>query len=72
MLGVLHVDGLLAVEHDDEMRALRRDLIGVPLAAGFWHRIDLAHIDDGAGAVGRVRPLVEDVDLVTNLGIDLL
>src|SRR3981189_798308 len=34
---VLHVGGLLPVQDDDEVRALRRDLEGVPLAAGLRH-----------------------------------
>src|ERR1700731_2270348 len=54
------------------MRALRRDFIGVPFAGGFRHRIDLGDVDDGAGSVGWVRPLVENVDLVADLGIDFL
>ena len=70
MLGILHIGRLLTVQRDDEMRPLRGDLVDVPLAAGLRHRIDLGDIDDRAGAIGRVRPLVEDVDLVAGLGVD--
>ena len=69
---VAHVHGLLAVERHGEMPALGADLHGAPLAAGLRHRIDLGDIDDRAGAVGRVRALVEDVGLVAGLGADLL
>ena len=54
------------------MRPLRRDLIGVPFAAGLRHRFNLGDVDDRPGAVARVRPLVEDVDLVAGLGADAL
>src|SRR5438093_7734579 len=53
------------------MRTLGRDFVGVPFAARLRHRVDLRHIDDGAGAVGRIGPFVEDVDLVADLGVDL-
>src|SRR5689334_4695636 len=69
---VLDVNGLLTVQHDHKMRALRRDLIGIPLAAGLRHRDDLGDIDDRAGAVARVRPLVVNVHLVTGLAADAL
>src|SRR3569832_2079567 len=38
---ILCFNRLLAIEHDDEMRAVRGDFIGVPLARGLRHRIDL-------------------------------
>src|ERR1700737_1354200 len=72
VFAVLHVGGLLTVEHHNEMWALRRDFVSVPLAGGFRHRIDLGDDDDLAGAVGWVRTLVEDIDLVADLGVDLL
>src|SRR4051794_34622100 len=72
VFGVLHVDGLLAIEHDDEMRSLRGDLVGVPLAGRLRHRLDFGDVDDRAGAVARIRALVEDVDLVADLGVDLV
>src|SRR3954452_9497124 len=52
------------------MRALGRDLISVPLARRLRHRIYLADVDDRAGAIGWIRPLVEDIDLVADFGID--
>jgi hypothetical protein len=54
------------------MRALRGDFIGVPFPGGFRHRIDLGDAHDRAGAVARIRPLVEDIDFVADLGIDLV
>ena len=72
VLAVLHVSGLLAVEDDDEMRALRGDVEGVPFARRFRHRINLGDVDNRAGAIARVRPLVEDVDLIADLGVDLV
>src|SRR5205814_4551732 len=72
VLAVLDVSCLLAVEHDDEMRALRGDLVGIPFARRFRHRINLGDVDNRAGAVARVRPLVEDIDLVADLGVDLV
>src|SRR5262245_38265885 len=38
-LGVLDVDGLRPVQHEDDARPARRDLVQVPLAAGLWHRL---------------------------------
>jgi hypothetical protein len=60
--------GILAVEHDGKVAALGRDLHGAPLAPGLGHRVDLGMIDDGAGAVARIGPRVEDVALVAGLG----
>lgn len=72
-LAVLRVvDGLLAVEHYGEGRSLGRDLVDVPFARRLRHRIDLADIDDGAGAVFRSGTLVPDVDFVGGLGADFL
>src|SRR5262249_60192248 len=56
--------GLLAVEHDGKVAALGRNLHGAPLATGLGHRVDLGVIDDGASAIARVGPRVEDVTLV--------
>ena len=72
MFEVLNVDGFLTVEQDDQMRTLRGNLVGIPLAAGLGHRVHLGDTDDCAGAIGRVRPLVEDIDLVADLGVGLL
>ena len=72
MLAILHVDRLLPVQHDSELRSLRRDLIGVPFAGRLRHRVDLGNVDDRAGAVGRIGPLVEDIHLVADLGVDLV
>ena len=36
-LAVLDIDGLDAIEHDGKARTFRRDLIGVPFAAGLGH-----------------------------------
>src|SRR5581483_1838072 len=66
------VDRLLPVENDGEGRALRRNVIGIPLAGRVRHRIDLGDIDDGAGAVARIRPRVPDIDLVAIVGADLV
>src|SRR3984893_11895853 len=54
------------------MRPLGRDLIGIPLAAGLRHRIDLGDVDDRAGAVTLVLALVENVPLVAGLATDAL
>jgi hypothetical protein len=67
---VAHVDGLLPVEHHDEMPAIGRDLESIPLAGGLGHRVDLGEIHDRAGAVARVGALVVDVDLVAGPGAD--
>src|ERR1700687_2280260 len=72
VLAVLAVGGLLTVEHHNEMWALRRDFVSVPLAGGFRHRIDFGDVDDRAGAVGWVWTLVENIDLVADLCLDLL
>src|SRR5437016_7163630 len=72
VLTVLNVHGLDSVQHDGEVGALGRDLVGVPLAAGLGHRRDLGHVDDGSGAVGGLGALVEDVHLVGAGGGDLL
>src|SRR6516165_9650550 len=64
--------GLLAVEHDGKVAALGRNLHGAPLATGLGHRVDLGVIDDGASAIARVGPRVEDVALVAGLGAGLL
>src|ERR1043166_4765440 len=58
------VDGLLAVERHGELRALGDDLIGVPLVRRLGHRHHFGDVDDRAGAVPRVRPLVENIHLV--------
>src|SRR5438132_3266230 len=63
--------GLLAVEHDGKVAALGRNLHGAPLATGLGHRVDLGVIDDGASAIARVGPRVEDVTLVAGLGSGL-
>src|SRR5476651_848066 len=65
------VDGLLAVQDDHEVVALRGDLVGVPLARGLGHRNDGGHVDDRPGAVLRIGALVEDVDLVADRRVDL-
>src|SRR5665213_667555 len=71
--GVLRpIDGLLSVERHGECRALRGDLIDVPLAGGLRHRIDLADIDDGAGAVGRIGTGIPDVHLIGRGAADLV
>src|SRR5262249_5233945 len=70
-----NLGGLLAIEHHGEIAAAGGDLIGVPLAGRLRHRIDLGEIDDCAGAVARIRSLVEYVHLIAgaradHLGID--
>src|SRR3954451_48860 len=62
VVGAVH--GLHAVERDGELRALRDDVVGVPLAAGLEHRRGLGGVDDGTRAVARVGSGVENVDLV--------
>src|SRR5262249_977827 len=47
-------------------------LHGAPFAARLGHRVDLGVIDDGAGAVARVGPRVEDIALVAGLGSGFL
>src|SRR5690349_23495044 len=54
MLAVVDIGGLLAVEDHGQPGALGSDLVGIPLAARFRHRIDLRHVDDRAGAVFRI------------------
>src|ERR1700761_9146844 len=69
---ILCIDGLLTVQRDDEMRSLRRDLISIPFAAGLRHRLALTDIDNRAGAIARVRPLVENIHLVAGFAADAL
>src|SRR5690348_8643920 len=53
VLGVANIDGLLAVETDDQIVDAGLDLHHVPLAARHRHRIDgrTRHVDDRARAV---------------------
>src|SRR5262249_15663949 len=61
---VADVDGLLAVEHHNEMPSVGSDLKCVPLAGGFGHWVHLGEVDDRTRAVARVRPIVLDVQFV--------
>src|SRR5947208_1042369 len=70
-LAVLDIYRLGTVEHDGQLRTLGGDLIGVPFAAGLGHGRYLGHIDDGPGAVLRLRALVIDIHLVGALGADV-
>src|ERR1039458_852557 len=71
-LGVLRaVDGLLPIEYHSERRALRRDLIDVPFAARFRHRIDLGDVDDRAGAILLHGPRVPDIHFVGGFAADV-
>src|SRR3954447_19197203 len=53
------------------MRALRGDLVGVPLAGGLRHRVDFGDIEDRARSVAWIGPFVVDIDLIADLGVDL-
>ena len=68
---MLNIDGLGTVEHDGELRALGRDLIGVPFATRLGHRRYFAEIDDGPGAIIRLWTLVVDIHLVRALGANV-
>ena len=61
---VVELRGLLAVEDHGDLPSLGGDFEGVPFAARFGHRVHLDEMDDPAGAVGRVRALVENVHLI--------
>src|SRR5262249_30434086 len=63
---------LLPVEDHGELRSLGRDLVDVPFAAGLGHRFDLGHIDDGTGAIARVRALVIDIHFIAAVRADLV
>src|SRR5712691_3154541 len=52
------VDGLVPVEDHGECRALGRDLVDVPFAAGLGHRLHLGDVDDRTRAVARIGALV--------------
>src|ERR1035437_8832016 len=70
-LGVLRaVDGLLPIEYHSERRALGRDLIDVPFAARFRHRIDLGDVDYSAGAILLHGPRVPDIHFVGGFATD--
>src|SRR5256885_3102723 len=71
VLAVPNVDGLDSVQHDGQLRALGRNLVGVPLATGLRHGRDLRDIDDRAGTVGRLGALVVDVHFIARDGADL-
>ena len=61
-LRILYIDGCRSVEYDDEARAFRRDVEGIPLPAGFQHRTrQLRHLDDCTGTVRRIWTLVSNM-----------
>src|SRR3546814_17873523 len=52
-LAVTGIDRDDPIEHDRQLRALRRDLVGVPLSARLRPRIPHGDIDNGSGSVFR-------------------
>lgn len=71
MLAVLNLGGAGSVEHDGKLRALGRDLQGVPAAAGFGHGRDLDVIDDGSRAVTTDEDTAVGISIDPELGSDL-
>src|ERR1035437_3425495 len=70
-LGILRaVYGLLPIERHGEGRALSRDLIDVPFAARFRHRIDLGDVDYRTGAILLYGPRVPDIHFVGSFAAD--
>src|SRR5262249_1880230 len=69
---VVHVGSLGAVERERELPLIGGDLDRVPLAGGLEPGIGLGEIDNRAGAVGRIRAGVKDVELVAVARADLL
>src|SRR5882762_10990238 len=72
MLAVLNIDGASAIEDYGEMCASCRDFIRVPVVRGFEKNRGFRHIYDRPGSIGRVRPLIEDIHLISIVGWDLL
>src|SRR5262245_55353280 len=70
-LAVIDIDSLDSIQHDDQLPALGRDLIGIPFAASLGHRRYLGEIDDGSGTIIRLWPLVIDIHLVGALRADV-
>src|SRR6476469_3699566 len=54
----------LSIQHDSDVAAVRGHLICIPLAARFRHRTDFDVTRDRAGAIARIRTLVEDIGFV--------
>src|SRR5262245_27461843 len=69
---VVGLGGLRAVEREHEVALIGGDLHRVPLAGGLERGIGLGEIHDPAGAVGRIRAGVKDVELVAVARADLL
>jgi hypothetical protein len=51
----------VSIEHDRDVASLRRDLKGIPFAAGFRHWIDLDIACDRTSAVTRLRALIKNI-----------
>src|SRR5688572_14951008 len=68
---VISVDGGLAVQFHDEMASTRRDLVVVPFVARLQRYLRRRHVDDCAGAIRWIGPLIENIDLVTRCRPDL-
>ena len=58
------VDGLGAVQDDDEPRCLGRDFVGVPLTPAVDHRARCGQVHDPAGPVRLIGPGIVDIDLI--------
>src|SRR5450756_3149581 len=54
------------------MRSLRGDFVGVPPAGWLRQRVDRGDVDDRGGAIARIGALVVNIDLIADLGVDLL
>src|SRR6516165_8259013 len=54
----------LSIQHDGDVAAVRRHFICIPLAARFRHRTDFDVTCDRAGAIARIRTLIEDIGFV--------
>ena len=69
-LVVVSVDGRLPVQSHYEVAAVRGDLVAVPPVARLEHDLRCGHLDDTAGSVCRIGPLIEDVHLITRRSAD--
>lgn len=63
--GIIHFHRFHAVQYQRQAGTFGGDVVGVPFAPGFGHRVGgFGNFDDRACAIGWVRALVEDIGFV--------